>query len=102
SQVVAVRVWPASSYTRVTVESNRQLKDKQFALSNPERVGVDIEDVKLNSGNKGMAGPIRGDDPGKKYGGVGDIGPQKGRAGFGKKKKKKKRGGGEGGGGGGG
>ncbi len=26
SQVVAVRVWPASSYTRVTVESNRQLK----------------------------------------------------------------------------
>ncbi|MBA1463445.1 N-acetylmuramoyl-L-alanine amidase, partial [Klebsiella pneumoniae] len=23
SQVVAVRVWPASSYTRVTVESNR-------------------------------------------------------------------------------
>ena len=35
SQVVAVRVWPASSYTRVTVESNRQLKYKQFALSNP-------------------------------------------------------------------
>ena len=45
SQVVAVRVWPASSYTRVTVESNRQLKYKQFALSNPERVVVDIEDV---------------------------------------------------------
>ena len=36
SQVVAVRVWPASSYTRVTVESNRQLKYKQFALSKPE------------------------------------------------------------------
>lgn len=48
SQVVAVRVWPASSYTRVTVESNRQLKYKQFALSNPERVVVDIEDVNLN------------------------------------------------------
>ena len=26
SQVVAVRVWPASTYTRVTVESNRVLK----------------------------------------------------------------------------
>ena len=32
SRVVAVRVWPASSYTRVTVESNRQLQYKQFAL----------------------------------------------------------------------
>ncbi len=45
----------ASSYTRVTVESNRQLKYKQFALSNPERVVVDIEDVNLNSVLKGMA-----------------------------------------------
>ncbi|WP_375782159.1 N-acetylmuramoyl-L-alanine amidase AmiC [Escherichia coli] len=63
SQVVAVRVWPASSYTRVTVESNRQLKYKQFALSNPERVVVDIEDVNLNSVLKGMAAQIRADDP---------------------------------------
>jgi N-acetylmuramoyl-L-alanine amidase len=39
SQVVAVRVWPSSTYTRVTVESNRVLKYKQFALSNPERGG---------------------------------------------------------------
>lgn len=62
SQVVAVRVWPASSYTRVTVESNRQLKYKQFALSNPERVVVDIEDVNLNSVLKGMAAQIRADD----------------------------------------
>jgi N-acetylmuramoyl-L-alanine amidase len=54
SQVVAVRIWPASSYTRVTVESNRLLKYKQFALSNPERVVVDIEDVNLNSVLKGM------------------------------------------------
>ncbi|NYY76179.1 hypothetical protein DMI70_18200 [Escherichia coli] len=61
--VVAVRVWPASSYTRVTVESNRQLKYKQFALSNPERVVVDIEDVNLNSVLKGMAAQIRADDP---------------------------------------
>jgi N-acetylmuramoyl-L-alanine amidase len=39
SQVVAVRVWPSSTYTRVTVESNHVLKYKQFALSNPERGG---------------------------------------------------------------
>ena len=41
--VVAVRVWPASTYTRVTVESNHVLKYRQFALSNPERVVVDLE-----------------------------------------------------------
>ncbi|VFS33852.1 N-acetylmuramoyl-L-alanine amidase [Salmonella enterica subsp. enterica serovar Typhimurium] len=32
SQVVAVRIWPASSYTRVTVESNRLLKYKTICL----------------------------------------------------------------------
>lgn len=42
---------------------NRQLKYKQFALSNPERVVVDIEDVNLNSVLKGMAAQIRADDP---------------------------------------
>ncbi|NYY75363.1 hypothetical protein DMI60_19505 [Escherichia coli] len=74
--VVAVRVWPASSYTRVTVESNRQLKYKQFALSNPERVVVDIEDVNLNSVLKGMAAQIRADDPFIKSARVGQFDPQ--------------------------
>lgn len=76
SEVVAVRVWPASSYTRVTVESNRQLKYKQFALSNPERVVVDIEDVNLNSVLKGMAAQIRADDPFIKSARVGQFDPQ--------------------------
>ncbi len=56
SRVVAVRIWPASSHIRVTVESNRLLKYKQFALSNPDRVVVDIEDVNLNSVLKGGIG----------------------------------------------
>ncbi|XPE51171.1 AMIN domain-containing protein [Shigella flexneri] len=60
SQVVAVRVWPAFSYTRVTVESNRQLKYKQFALSNPERVVVDIEDVN-RARTQGDGAEIRAD-----------------------------------------
>lgn len=56
ARVVAVRVWPASTYTRVTVESNHVLKYRQFALSNPERVVVDLEGVNLNSVLKGMGG----------------------------------------------
>ena len=76
SQVVAVRVWPSSTYTRVTVESNQVLKYKQFALSNPERVVVDIEGVNLNSVLKGMGAQIRGDDPFIKSARVGQFDPQ--------------------------
>jgi N-acetylmuramoyl-L-alanine amidase len=59
AQVVAVRVWPSSTYTRVTVESNHVLKYRQFALSNPERVVVDLEGVNLNSVLKGMGADPR-------------------------------------------
>lgn len=76
SQVVAVRIWPASSYTRVTVESNRLLKYKQFALSNPDRVVVDIEDVNLNSVLKGIGAQIRSDDPYIKSARVGQFDPK--------------------------
>jgi len=62
-QVIAVRVWPASTYTRVTIESNRVLKYRQFALSNPERVVVDIEGINLNAVLKGLGNQIRSDDP---------------------------------------
>ena len=76
SQVVAVRVWPASSYTRVTVESSQAIKYRQFALSNPERVVVDLEGVNLNSVLKGVAAQIRSDDPYIKSARVGQFDPQ--------------------------
>ncbi len=76
SQVIAIRVWPSSTYTRVTLESNRQLKYKQFALSNPERVVVDIEDVHLNAVLKGLHGQIRPDDPFIKSARVGQFDPK--------------------------
>lgn len=52
------------------------LKYKQFALSNPERVVVDLEGVNLNSVLKGMAAQIRGDDPFIKSARVGQFDPQ--------------------------
>ncbi|WP_058913728.1 N-acetylmuramoyl-L-alanine amidase AmiC [Entomohabitans teleogrylli] len=76
SQVIAVRVWPSSTYTRVTLESNRMLKYRQFALSNPERVVVDLEGVQLNSILKGLSGQIRGDDPFIKSARVGQFDPK--------------------------
>ena len=75
-QVIAVRVWPSSTYTRVTLESNRQLKYRQFALSNPERVVVDLEGVHLNAVLKGLDNQIRRDDPFIKSARVGQFDPK--------------------------
>ena len=76
SQVVAVRVWPASTYTRVTIESNKMLKYRRFALSNPERLVVDLEGVNLNSVLKGMSAQISSNDPFIQSARVGQFDPQ--------------------------
>lgn len=63
ASVVAVRVWPAKAYTRVTVESTVPLTFKQFSLQDPERLVVDMEGVELNNELQSLAGKIVGDDP---------------------------------------
>ncbi|MFP9228196.1 N-acetylmuramoyl-L-alanine amidase AmiC [Pectobacterium cacticida] len=64
TNVIAVRVWPASSYTRVALESNLPLKYKQFSLSHPERIVVDMENIRLNSVLKNIANQLQPDsDP---------------------------------------
>ncbi|MBJ3813822.1 AMIN domain-containing protein [Shimwellia pseudoproteus] len=75
-QVIAVRVWPSSTYTRVTLESSRQLKYRQFALSHPQRVVVDLEGVHLNAVLKGLDNQIRRDDPFIQSARVGQFDPQ--------------------------
>ncbi|MBV5276358.1 AMIN domain-containing protein, partial [bacterium] len=47
--ILAVRVWPAADYTRVAIEHDTPLKYSHFAVSNPERLVVDLEGVELNS-----------------------------------------------------
>ncbi|MFC0226237.1 N-acetylmuramoyl-L-alanine amidase AmiC [Serratia aquatilis] len=73
SHVIAVRVWPSSTYTRVTLESNVPLKYKQFSLTNPDRIVVDVEGVQLNSVLKGIAGQVRKEDPYLKQARVGQF-----------------------------
>ncbi|AML57243.1 N-acetylmuramoyl-L-alanine amidase AmiC precursor [Serratia rubidaea] len=73
SHVIAVRVWPSSTYTRVTLESNVALKYKQFALTNPDRIVVDIEGVQLNSVLKGIASQVQNSDPNLKQARVGQF-----------------------------
>lgn len=61
--ILAVRVWPAADYTRVTLESDAPVKFSHFLISNPERLVVDIEGVELNKVLESLAGKVEGGDP---------------------------------------
>ena len=63
SGVVAVRVWPAADYTRVTIEHRAPLKFTHFTIKDPHRLVVDLENVEFNSVLESMAGKISPDDP---------------------------------------
>ncbi|MES2188322.1 MAG: N-acetylmuramoyl-L-alanine amidase [Pseudomonadota bacterium] len=61
--IVAVRVWPAAEYTRVTIESDAALVAKQFFVASPPRLAVDIEGIELNAGLKELIAKVKSDDP---------------------------------------
>ena len=61
--VLAVRVWPADDYTRVTVESTAALNFKQFTVDNPDRLVVDLEGVDYGSVLQSLSSKVVGDDP---------------------------------------
>lgn len=63
AQIMAVRVWPASDYTRVTLESDTPLKAKHFMAFNPSRLVVDIEGLELNMQLRELVSKVRADDP---------------------------------------
>ncbi|CAM3977475.1 N-acetylmuramoyl-L-alanine amidase AmiC [Rahnella victoriana] len=76
SQVIAVRIWPSSTYTRITLESSTPLKYKQFLLSDPPRVVIDIEGVHLNSVLKGLGEKVQQSDPYIRQARVGQFDPK--------------------------
>jgi N-acetylmuramoyl-L-alanine amidase len=61
--ILAVRVWPAADYTRVTIESDGKLVAKQFFVSTPPRLAVDIEGIELNTELRELVGRVKPDDP---------------------------------------
>jgi N-acetylmuramoyl-L-alanine amidase len=63
ASIVAVRVWPAAAYTRVTIESDTALKTMPVFVANPPRLAVDIEGIELNPALKELVGKVRSDDP---------------------------------------
>jgi N-acetylmuramoyl-L-alanine amidase len=61
--IVAVRVWPAADYTRVTIESDRALAARHFLTEGPYRLVLDIEGLGLDPALKELVGSVRPDDP---------------------------------------
>ena len=61
--LLAVRVWPAADYTRVTLESDVPLKARQTFVASPPRLAVDIEGLELNPALRELVGKVRADDP---------------------------------------
>ena len=61
--IVAVRVWPAAEYTRVTIESDTALSTTPLFVANPPRLAVDIEGIELNPALRELVGKVRSDDP---------------------------------------
>ncbi len=63
ASIVAVRVWPAPDYSRVTIESDAELKTRQTFVASPPRLAVDIEGIDLSPALKELVAKVRADDP---------------------------------------
>lgn len=61
--IVAVRVWPARDYTRVTIESDTPLKTQSTVIEDPPRLAIDIEGLLLSNTLRELVAKVRADDP---------------------------------------
>ncbi|MEO6279762.1 N-acetylmuramoyl-L-alanine amidase [Roseateles sp.] len=63
ASIVAVRVWPAADYTRVTIESDRPLVARHFLVDSPYRLVIDIDGLTLSADLRELIGKVKADDP---------------------------------------
>jgi N-acetylmuramoyl-L-alanine amidase len=61
--IVAVRVWPARDYTRITIESDAPLAAAHQMVPSPDRLVVDIDGLELKAALRELVGQVRPDDP---------------------------------------
>ena len=61
--ILAVRVWPAKDYTRVTIESDTRLAARHLVTEMPYRLVVDIDGLELRDTLRALVGKVRPDDP---------------------------------------
>ncbi|MDO9143646.1 N-acetylmuramoyl-L-alanine amidase [Rhodoferax sp.] len=75
ASIVAVRVWPAPDYSRVTIESDASLSFSQIFIPNPPRLAVDVKGIDLNPALKELVAKVSANDPNISGIRVGQFGP---------------------------
>jgi N-acetylmuramoyl-L-alanine amidase len=75
ASILAVRVWPAAEYSRVTIESDAQLTFSQNFVPNPPRLAVDVRGIELNPTLKELVAKVGPTDPTINGIRVGQFGP---------------------------
>ncbi len=63
TSVLAVRVWPAPDYTRITLEHSQPLRFAYQSVKDPARLVVDLEGMEYNSVLASLPGKISDTDP---------------------------------------
>ena len=63
ASIVAVRVWPAADYTRVTIESDAALSARHFLVENPQRIVIDVDGLELSPTLRELVGRVLPGDP---------------------------------------
>jgi len=59
--IVAVRLWPAPDYTRLTIESDGLLRSTTVA--GPQRLALDLEGIALDPSLRELVAKVKADDP---------------------------------------
>ena len=73
--ILAVRLWPAPDYSRVTIESDTLLSFSQTFVPNPPRLAVDVRGIDLNPALKELVAKVGANDPTINGIRVGQFGP---------------------------
>lgn len=63
TRIASVRVWPATEYTRFTLESASPIEYSVSTVKNPDRVVIDLKNVMLTSELKQVSSKINPSDP---------------------------------------
>jgi N-acetylmuramoyl-L-alanine amidase len=61
--ILAVRLWPAPDYSRITIESDTALKVRTTLVADPPRLAVDIDGVELDNTLRELVTKLGQDDP---------------------------------------
>ncbi len=73
--ILAVRVWPAPDYSRVTIESDTPLAFRSSFVPTPPRLAVDVEGIDLNPALRELVAKVSANDPTISGIRVGQFGP---------------------------